>query len=437
MGLIGRGGPAPRRRARSLEAGLLRLRAAHAPTCGWTATARLAIARAAFRMRLHAAAHAGTSAGGAGLRVVSTRTCRTRRAGAGATDSVRGWAGVPQVAAAAAAAPGSAARAAGFWVAALLRPDAFLIDRTARSVTAIEFTSGSPSRTTPTWGATCATNGKSMSSGSPTPHAQTRPSSPGSRHPPAAPRGNGTSRAASESSPLEPGELCRSPRSTTSSHSASTSTRPSPRPGRSTSSSLRPTANCGLRHLPPTPRQHRRRAARRRATRAAGNAMSTHHAQGGHGRGHGAGDLWRHQRHLEHRNRNRGPHARRLSSGATPRPQLRQEANPAPPWHPARAPCNHRARTLHDTRSRRRESRSTHATAAAAAATGQHHAQVRTPPRTPRAPRALAKQRRQKQRRRTPGTRHHARTTTHDDEKMLRAHTGTKPETPIDGESEN
>ena len=35
MGLIGRGGPAPRRRARSLEAGLLllRLRAAHARTC--------------------------------------------------------------------------------------------------------------------------------------------------------------------------------------------------------------------------------------------------------------------------------------------------------------------------------------------------------------------------------------------------------------------
>ena len=35
-------------------------------------------------------------------------------------------------------------------------------------------------------------------------------------------------------------------------------------------------------------------------------------------------------------------------------------------------------------------------------------------------------------RRRTTGTRHHARTTTHDDEKMLRAHTGTKPKTPID-----
>ena len=35
--------------------------------------------------------------------------------------------------------------------------------------------------------------------------------------------------------------------------------------------------------------------------------------------------------------------------------------------------------------------------------------------------------------RRAPGTRHHARTTTHDDEKMLRAHTGTKPKTPIDG----
>ena len=83
MGLIGRGGPAPRWRARSLEAGLLRLRAAHArtrphagkwggggspslvtrhtrvvrgraPTCGWAATARLAIARAALRMRLPA-----------------------------------------------------------------------------------------------------------------------------------------------------------------------------------------------------------------------------------------------------------------------------------------------------------------------------------------------------------------------------------------------
>ena len=68
-------------------------------------------------MRLHAAAHAGTSAGGAGLRVVSTRACRTRRASAGATGSVRGCAGVPQAAAAAAAAPSSAAaRAAGFWV---------------------------------------------------------------------------------------------------------------------------------------------------------------------------------------------------------------------------------------------------------------------------------------------------------------------------------
>ena len=34
-------------------------------------------------------------------------------------------------------------------------------------------------------------------------------------------------------------------------------------------------------------------------------------------------------------------------------------------------------------------------------------------------------------------TRAGQRTTPHDDEKMLRAHTGTKPETPIDGESEN
>ena len=87
-----------------------------APTCGWAATARLAIARAAVRMRLHAAAHAGTSTGGAGSRVVSTRTCRTRRPGAGAAGSVRGCAGVPRAAAAAAAGPSSAARATGFSV---------------------------------------------------------------------------------------------------------------------------------------------------------------------------------------------------------------------------------------------------------------------------------------------------------------------------------
>ena len=46
----------------------------------------------------------------------ATRTCRTRRASAGATGFVRGCAGVPRAAAAAAAAPGSAVRAAGFWV---------------------------------------------------------------------------------------------------------------------------------------------------------------------------------------------------------------------------------------------------------------------------------------------------------------------------------
>ena len=177
MGLIGRGGPAPRRRARSLEAGLLRLHAAHArtrphagkwggggspflvtrrtrafrgraPTCGWAATARLAIARAAVRMRLHAAAHAGTSAGRAGSRVVSTRTCRTRRAGAGATGSVRGGcAGVPQDAAAAAAAPSSAARAAGFWVLGVgvlarwrWRADLALRSRCTRAALALRYT---------------------------------------------------------------------------------------------------------------------------------------------------------------------------------------------------------------------------------------------------------------------------------------------------------
>ena len=37
----------------------------------------------------------------------------------------------------------------------------------------------------------------------------------------------------------------------------------------------------------------------------------------------------------------------------------------------------------------------------------------------------------------TPDTRHHARTTTHDDEKMLRAQTNTTPETPINGVRQN
>ena len=67
-------------------------------------------------MHLHAAAHAGTGASGAGSRAISTWTCRTRRVGAGATGAVRGCAGVPRAAAAAAAAPSSAARATGFGV---------------------------------------------------------------------------------------------------------------------------------------------------------------------------------------------------------------------------------------------------------------------------------------------------------------------------------
>ena len=74
-------------------------------------------------------------------------------------------------------------------------------------------------------------------------------------------------------------------------------------------------------------------------------------------------------------------HARRLSSDTTPRPKTGQEASLTPPWHPARAPCNRRSRTFHDTRARRRESRSAHATAAAAAATEQHRAQARRPAR--------------------------------------------------------
>ena len=62
---------------------------------------------------------------------------------------------------------------------------------------------------------------------------------------------------------------------------------------------------------------------------------------------------------------------------------------------------------------------------------------ARTPPSTPRTPHALAKHRRQQRRRRTSNARRHARTTTNDDEKMLRALTGAKPKTPIDGACEN
>ena len=152
MGLIGRGGPAPRRRARSLEAGLLllRLRPAHhartRPHAGkWGGGGSPSLpplcraVRACFaggrpradgrrrraspsraprsawaylQLRTREPAHAG----GAGLRVASTRTYRTRRASAGATGFVRGCADAPRAAAAAAAVPGSAVRAAGFWV---------------------------------------------------------------------------------------------------------------------------------------------------------------------------------------------------------------------------------------------------------------------------------------------------------------------------------
>ena len=129
-----------------------------------------------------------------------------------------------------------------------------------------------------------------------------------------------------------------------------------------------------------------------------------------------------------------GTHARCLSSDATPRPQQGQETDPTPPWHPARAPHNHRARTLHGNHARHRESRSAHATAAATAATRQHHARARRPGRrthrththSTAAGRAAP-----------PNSKHHARTTTHDDEKMLRVHMGTKPETPIDGVCEH
>ena len=61
--------------------------------------------------------------------------------------------------------------------------------------------------------------------------------------------------------------------------------------------------DCELLHLLTAPRQHRRRAARRRCARRAGNTVSTRQAHGGPGRGHGDGGLRQHERHHEHRNR--------------------------------------------------------------------------------------------------------------------------------------
>ena len=124
MGLLGRGGPAPRWRARSLEAGILRLRAAHArtrphagkwgggggspslvtrhtrvvrgraPTCGWVATARLAIARAALRIRLPARTRLRTrERARAGLAHGLCRAPRIAHAAAGGAREARAFRG--------------------------------------------------------------------------------------------------------------------------------------------------------------------------------------------------------------------------------------------------------------------------------------------------------------------------------------------------------
>ena len=132
----------------------------------------------------------------------------------------------------------------------------------------------------------------------------------------------------------------------------------------------------------------------------------------------------RHQQYPAHRHRGGRTHANRAAALRLARSRGR--------WTPP-LPCNQRsrarsrhARTSHCTHI---ESRSAHAAAAIAAATGQQHAHARCAARRTR-------------RARSPSTaanssaadcRHHARTTTHDDEKMLSAHTGAKPETMIDG----
>jgi len=138
MGLLGRGGPAPSWRARSLEAGLLRLRAAHArtcphvgkwggggspslvtrhtrvvrgraPTCGWAATARLAIAHAALRMRMPARTQLRTrERAQAGLARGLCRAPRIAHAAAGGAREARarhGGAGCTRIGPGARAAP--------------------------------------------------------------------------------------------------------------------------------------------------------------------------------------------------------------------------------------------------------------------------------------------------------------------------------------------
>ena len=125
IGLLGRGGPAPSWRARSLEAGLLRLRAAHARTCphvgsqlqlggrslclvrlprAWThanrqrhacaqhaEAARLAAAHAAPRM--HAAHARRTQARGSGMGVVDLRVAHETAGGAREASARRGRVG--------------------------------------------------------------------------------------------------------------------------------------------------------------------------------------------------------------------------------------------------------------------------------------------------------------------------------------------------------
>ena len=80
--------------------------------------------------------------------------------------------------------------------------------------------------------------------------------------------------------------------------------RPEPRPNhRYARQGRRNPLHGQLRHLKATPRQHRRRATRRRPARGAGSAVNMRRVQGGLGRSHGNGGLRRDQRHLKHRNR--------------------------------------------------------------------------------------------------------------------------------------
>ena len=169
--------------------------------------------------------------------------------------------------------------------ATLLRPDAFLVDRTGRKATTIEFTFPDD-----------ANLGRKVREKRSkyelwlTPHPTPRRAHP--RRDRAALRSRPTTVALCAPSPSS---RRRCMRDRTAVHGRQphrarhglTSIKPSLR---ARQGGRHPLGGRELLHLQAAPRQHRRCAARRNCTRRAGRAVSTRRAHGGHGRGHGDDD---------------------------------------------------------------------------------------------------------------------------------------------------